>query len=254
MRRRSLLATVGSTAAVGLAGCTLLDPDREVDDGDTVALDAGDVTLGWLGVQSSFVDDTSAPATAYGAADAAFVVLDCDLRAYDAPVDDLPIAVELDRGGVRRVSDPRISGLGDDRPRLGFRVPTGEPLESGAVVLEDAEGRERRYPFPERVREPLATPASWRVDVDAPDTIAAPGSARAWTTATNTGDTAGRLAAVLTHDAADDLYWTHTYDAPGTGDETYGYRLHCLCGDAEELTITLDWGVDEWTGVVSVEP
>jgi hypothetical protein len=253
MRRRALLASIGPGVAAGLAGCAVLGSDDTVGDGDVVDLAAGAVTLGHMGFQSSFVDDTTAPATAHATEDGGYVTLDCDIRGYDAPVDDLPVHVEFDDERVSGSSGFRVSGAGDGIPRLGLPVPTGDVVESGAVVLETAGGNERRYPLDDRIRQQLATPPGWRVDVDAPDTFAAPGSARAWVTATNTGDTQGRLGAVLTHDDADELYWSHEFEATPTDDDTFGFRFSCLCTDRDELAVTIDWGVDAWTGTVVVE-
>lgn len=268
MRRRSLLATIGTTTTAGLAGCAVLGRDATVDDGDTVALDAGDVTLDRLDVQSSFVDDTSAPATAHGDAGTAYVVLACDLRAYDASIADLPIAVERDETRHATTADALVFGAGDGQPRIGFPVPAGDALDSQrttttanaaaaasdwAVVLTDAEDRERRYPLDAALVNQLASPPDWRVAVDPPDAVPEAGTARAWATATNTGDTPGRLAAVLTHDAADELYWTHEFDASAGEDATFGFRFGCLCGDRDELAVTIDWGRDTWTGTVPVD-
>jgi hypothetical protein len=265
VRRRTLLSTVGATTAVGLAGCTLLGPDREVGDGDTVALDAGEVTLGGLSVQSSFVDDTDAPASIHGDAGTAYVVLDCDLRAYDARATDLPVAVRRGPNRLAGASGALVSGAGDDQPRIAFPVPVGDELsaqstttggESGRgwrLVLTDADGHERRYPIDDALRRRLRSPPDWRVAVDPPDAVPEAGTARAWTTATNAGDTPGRLAALLRHESAPELYWTHTFDADAGDDATFGYRFACLCTDRDELDITLDWGHDDWTGVVAVD-
>lgn len=250
MRRRALLTTLLSTGSVALAGCNSLGDDA-LDDGDTVELPEGRVTVGYLGFRSSFVDDTTAPATVHGEPDRGYVTLACDCRDYDAPIDDLPFGVDVNGESV--VGDTLVFGAGDGRPTLGLPVPTGDSVESAAVVVENAYDRERRYPFPQRVRDRLATPATWRVDVDPPERVPSTGDARAWVTATNTGDAPGRLDALLTHDAADELYWTHDFDAPSNGTETFGYRFQCLCSDRDELTVTLDWGFDDWTGTVPVE-
>lgn len=250
MRRRALLTTLAATGSVALAGCSILDDDA-LDEGDTVELPDGRVTVGHLGFQSSFVDDTTAPATVHAEADSGYVVLECDCRDYDAPVAELPFGVDVNGESV--VGDTLVSGAGDGRPRLAFPVPTGDPVDSGAIVVENAYDRERRYPFDQRLREQFATPPRWRVDVDPPDAVHSTGEARAWVTATNTGDTPGRLDALLTHDAADELYWTHDFDAPPGGTETFGYHFQCLCSDREELTVTLDWGFDDWTTTVPVE-
>ncbi|MFC6951299.1 hypothetical protein [Halorubellus litoreus] len=268
MRRRALLATVGSTVPASLAGCALLGPEREVGAGDVVELDAGEVTLGELSVQSSFVDDTTAPAAVHGDAGTAYVVLDCDLRAYNAPIEDLPLAVERGADRLAGAAGALASGAGDGQPRIAFPVPAGDALDgfdapstttggdSGSawrVVLTDADDRERRYPLDRALQRRLRSPPAWRVAVDPPDAVPEAGTARAWATATNAGDTPGRLAALLTHDAATDLYWTHEFDADVGGESTFGFRFGCLCGDRDELELTLDWGQDAWTGTVPVE-
>jgi len=264
VRRRSLFAALVAGGTVGLAGCTL-GGGGTVGKGDVVELDAGRVTLGALDVQSSFVDDTAAPPTVHGERGVGYVVLACDCREYGAPANDLPFAVELAGERVADAADALVSGAGDGRPRIAFPVPAGDALdsrrstESGnasdswAVVVTDAEGRERRYGFDDGLRRQLSAPPAWRVTVDPPDAMPDAGTTRAWATASNTGDVPGRLAAVLAHDAAEDLYWRHEFDVDANGESTFGYRFACLCGDRDELALTLDWGRDSWRGTVPVD-
>jgi len=264
VRRRTLLAAVGAGASVGLAGCTL-GGGGTVGKGDVVELDAGRVTLGALDVQSSFVEDTVAPPAVHGDAGVGYVVLQCDCREYEAPASDLPFAVELGEDRVAGAAGALVSGAGDGRPRIAFPVPAGDALDSRrstasenasdswAVVLTDVEGRERRYGFDDALRRRLSTPPAWRVSVDPPDAMPDAGTERAWATAVNTGDVSGRLAALLAHDAAEDRYWRHEFGVDADGESTFGYRFACLCGDRDELALTLDWGRDSWTGTVPVE-
>ncbi|NHN42618.1 hypothetical protein G9C85_13405 [Halorubellus sp. JP-L1] len=267
MRRRSLLASLSTTAVASVAGCSVLGDEGTVGDGDAVELDAGRVTLGALGVRSSFVDDTGDRATVYGSPDAAFVVLECDCRAYDGALDDLPFAVAFDGervdgehigdervggDGVDGGSEYRLQGAGDDVPELAFPVPAGEQLESGALVV-DAPDREYRYPFGDATRSRLSNPPTWRVDVDWPDAVPAERRARAWTTARALGDEPGALDVLLTHDDAPGLYWTHTYRVDPGGEETFGLAFQCLCTDRDELPVTIDWGLDDVTRTVPVD-
>lgn len=250
MDRRALLAALATTGSVTLAGCGGLD-DETLDDGDAIELPEGRVTVGHLGSQSSFVDDTTAPPRVHGDREAAYVVLDCDCRDYDAPVTDLPIGVEVNGESV--VGDVLVSGAGDGEPRLAFPVPTGVSVDSGAVVFENAYGNERRYPFPKQLRDRIENPPTWRVTVDAPDRVDPGQRARAWTTARTADGTPGRLDALLTHDAATDLHWTNTFDITSDDDATYGFAFTCLCTDRDELTATLDWGLDTEQFTVPVE-
>jgi hypothetical protein len=264
VRRRTFLATVAASGAGGLAGCTL-GADRTVEAGDTVELDAGRVTLGALAFQSSVVDDTTSPPTVHGDGGTGYVALQCDCREYDGAVTDLPFRVALGADRVADAASAHVAGAGDGQPRIAFPVPAGDALDarrttgtddvaaSWAVVLTDVDGRERRYRFDDALRRRLRSPPDWRVAVDPPDAMPETGTARAWATATNAGDTDGRLAALLTHDEADELYWTHAFDVPAGTESTFGYRFACLCGDRDELAITVDWGRDRWTGTISVE-
>lgn len=264
MRRRTLLATLGATAVAGAAGCSG-GLDDAVDEGSVLEFDAGQVTVGPLGVQSSFVADATTPATVHGAAGRSYVVFDCDVREYDAPIEDLPFAVVRGDQHVSDAADALVAGAGDGQPRIAFPVPSGNALETTAsadggdaagdwaVVATNAYDRERRYPLEDALVRRLGAPAAWRVGVEPPDAMPATGTARAWATASNAGDAPGRLAALLTHDAADELYWTHAFDVDAGGESTFGFRFGCLCGDRDELAVTLDWGRDEWTGTVPVE-
>lgn len=269
MRRRTLLAAAGAGASVGLAGCSRFG-GGPVGEGDVVELDAGQVTLGALGFQSSFVDDTTAPPTVHGDAGVGYVVLACDCREYDRSARDLPFGVELAGDRVADAAGALVAGAGDGRPRIAFPVPVGDALASRAapgsetadsdedadawaVVVTDADDRERRYRFDDALARRLATPPTWRVTVDPPETVPEAGTARAWATAANTGSVPGRLAAILTHGAAPENYWTHAFAAAAGTESTFGYRFACLCGDREELQVTLAWGRDRWTGTIPVE-
>ncbi len=264
VRRRTLLAAVGGGGTVGLAGCTLLG-GGPVGEGDVLELDAGRVTLGALRFQSSFLDDTTAPPAVHGDAGVGYVVLECDCREYDHAPRDLPFAVELAGDRVNDAAGALVAGTGNGRPLIAFPVPAGDALASRdtagsddaadawAVVVTDETGRERRYAFDDALRRRLATPPTWRVTVDAPDAVPQAGTERAWVTAANTGDVPGRLAAILTHEAAPENYWSHDFVVDAASESTFGFRFACLCEDRDDLAITLDWGRDTWTGTIPVE-
>lgn len=164
MNRRALLASLGSTAALALAGCASTgspanatdsrtatnrtvpesstepsnaSPDVEpVGAGDVVSLPGGDVELGSLSLQSSFHRQVFLVWEIVGRREELVVVLDVGVLKYGEDVRRLPVGVEV--GGETNPAGDEFFVRAPNRPdaKVGLPVPTGssEGTLVGAVT------------------------------------------------------------------------------------------------------------------------
>lgn len=259
MDRRRYLATVGSLAGLGLAGCTDRFPAPDGDSGDDptntptddpttptdeptpMTLQAGDYTLSLdsprvrpsVRVAGTHVDVRVA-------ADSQYLVLYAD--AERTAIDDLPLSVVAD--GTTVADSPVFVGRPETRRAgpVAFPVPV-DTYDSAAVVL-DADGESDSWDVPDDIVTTLGSAPVFEVEsLDVPDSVSHGDSFEASFTVANRGDREARFLAEFGHGLISDVGEVEV-TVPIDEQRTHTERIDPPYSDnTDSIPVVLDWGV-----------
>ncbi|WP_227355044.1 hypothetical protein [Haladaptatus salinisoli] len=278
MNRRALLASLGSTAALALAGCASTGSPANATDsrtaanrtvpessaessndsadaepvgaGDVVSGERDDVELGSLSLQSSFHHQVSLAWDIVGRCEELVVVLDVGVLKYGEDVRRLPVGVEV--GCETNPAGDEFFVRAPNRPdaQVGLPVPAGSSADV-AVVFAGADTA-YRYALPDSLRKRIEHPPAWNVDVSFPETVRSDGEFDVAVIAENAGSSEGTLVGAVTHDRIYDGFWKFAVDVAAGETVTEPVTVDYVGGDAGGLGVSASWGLGTANGTVTV--